>query len=122
MFEHNVRLLIETGASSQRCHESSRGTEETKRALISPEHESELRADDENRTRTICLEGRGSTIELHPRAARATNITITQIRAWCKIYESAVASPRMYRRVFPGSFKLFPLRVVWFITFVIGIT
>ena len=41
---------------------------ETKRALILPEQESELRADDENRTRTICLEGRGSTIELHPRA------------------------------------------------------
>ena len=25
-------------------------------------------ADDGNRTRVICLEGRGSTIELHPRA------------------------------------------------------
>src|SRR5690625_687669 len=43
-------------------------TVETKRALTLPEQESELGADDENRTRTICLEGRGSTIELHPRA------------------------------------------------------
>src|SRR5690625_2858430 len=60
-------------------------TVETKRALILPEQESELRADDENRTRTICLEGRGSTIELHPRAVSATNITITQICLWCKV-------------------------------------
>lgn len=54
------------------------------KAPIRPEQESELGAGDENRTRTICLEGRGSTIELHPRAGWATDITITYKVLSCK--------------------------------------
>ena len=54
------------------------------KAPIRPELESELGAGDENRTRTICLEGRGSTIELHPRTAWATDITITHKLRSCK--------------------------------------
>ena len=57
----------------------------TKKAPIRPAFESELGAGDENRTRTICLEGRGSTIELHPRTAWATGITITYKLRSCKI-------------------------------------
>lgn len=36
------------------------------------------RAGDENRTRVVCLEGRGSTIELHPRAEQCEGYGIVR--------------------------------------------
>ena len=65
-FTHNQGTQP-AGCTTQRCEQEHLGCEHRKAPGRVARGFPSAGADDGNRTRVICLEGRGSTIELHPR-------------------------------------------------------